>query len=128
MYSLLRVSLYILRDHTGRTGRVPPFLEIVGQEVEFEEFEPLKICFIVSRFKPVLNCNRFSADLRRGSNSLNSDMFRSVRFVLVKERSFLEICWNLRELSLKYFWNFILIQRVKYMTGQSKCLLPSALE
>ena len=33
---------------------------------------PLKIAFNVSRFKPALNWNRFLADLRRGSNSLNS--------------------------------------------------------
>ena len=32
----------------------------------------LKILFNVSRFKPRLNWNRFLADLRRGSNSLNS--------------------------------------------------------
>ena len=34
---------------------------------------PLKIVLNVSCFKPVLNRNRFLADLRRGSNSLNSD-------------------------------------------------------
>ena len=34
---------------------------------------PLKIVFNVLRFKPVLNWNRFLADLRRGSKSLNSD-------------------------------------------------------
>ena len=33
----------------------------------------LKIVFNVSRFKPALNWNRFLGDLRRGSNSLNSD-------------------------------------------------------
>ena len=33
---------------------------------------PLKIVFNVSRFKPALNWKRFLADLRRGSNSLNS--------------------------------------------------------
>ena len=33
----------------------------------------LKIVFNVSRFKSALNWNRFLADLRRGSNSLNSD-------------------------------------------------------
>ena len=32
-----------------------------------------KIVFNVSRFKPALSWNRFLADLRRGSNSLNSD-------------------------------------------------------
>ena len=33
----------------------------------------LKIVFNVWRFQPALNWNRFLADLRRGSNSLNSD-------------------------------------------------------
>ena len=33
----------------------------------------LKIVFNVSRFKPTLKWNLFLADLRRGSNSLNSD-------------------------------------------------------
>ena len=48
-----------------------------------------KSVFNVSRFKPALNWNRFLADLRRGSNSLNSDsvslkwmekLTKSVRF------------------------------------------------
>ena len=34
---------------------------------------PRKIVFNVSRFKPALNLNRILADLKRGSNSLNSD-------------------------------------------------------
>ena len=34
---------------------------------------PLKIVFNVLRFNPALNQNRYLADLRRGSNSLNSD-------------------------------------------------------
>ena len=34
---------------------------------------PLKIVFIFSRFNPTLNWNWFLMDLRRGSNSLNSD-------------------------------------------------------
>ena len=49
-------------------------------EAEFKEFEPrLKygwfhlILYLFSRFKPAFNCNRFLADLSRGSNSLNSD-------------------------------------------------------
>ena len=33
----------------------------------------LKIVLNFSRFKPVLNWNRFLAELRRGLNSLNSD-------------------------------------------------------
>ena len=35
---------------------------------------PLKIVFNFSRFKPLLNWNRFLTDLSRGSNSLNSDI------------------------------------------------------
>ena len=38
---------------------------------------PLKIVFNVSRFKPALNLNRFGADLRRGSNLLNSNSCES---------------------------------------------------
>ena len=34
---------------------------------------PLKIVISFSRFNPALNLNRFDADLRRGSNSFNSD-------------------------------------------------------
>ena len=41
---------------------------------EFKELLVLlEILFNVSRFRPALKWNRFSADLRRGSNSLNSD-------------------------------------------------------
>ena len=35
---------------------------------------PLKIVFNVLRLKPALNWNRLLADLRRGSNSLNSEV------------------------------------------------------
>ena len=64
-----------------------------------------KIVFNVSRFKPALSWNRFLADLRRGSNSLNSDSVslkwmeklpKSVRFasfyiVLYRFTPFLDI-------------------------------------
>ena len=53
--------------HSSRT-------KIKQPEAEFKEFERrLKLVFNVSRFKPALNWNRFLTDLRRGSNSLNSD-------------------------------------------------------
>ena len=39
---------------------------------------------IVSRFKPALNGNRFLADLRRGSNSLNSETVLSTKDETVK--------------------------------------------
>ena len=35
---------------------------------------PLKIIFIGSKFKPVLNLNLFLADFIRGSGSLNSEL------------------------------------------------------
>ena len=57
---------------------------------------PLKIVFNVSRFKPALNWNLFLADLRRGSNSLNSDSVWS-NFITLKSLLFSQnqICSNI---------------------------------
>ena len=48
---------------------------------------PLQMVFNVSRFKPALNLNRFLADLRLGSNSLNSDSVWS-NFITLKSLLF----------------------------------------
>ena len=46
----------------------------ISSETEFKEWlVPLKIVFNVLRFNLALNQSRYLADLRRGSNSLNSD-------------------------------------------------------
>ena len=73
-------------------------LAVIFPETEFKEFEPrlktaaqiwfvpLKIVFIVSRFRPAPNWNRFLADLRRGLNSLNSDSGGSIILVSIKSK------------------------------------------
>ena len=88
-------------------------LRLTPSEAEFKKFEPrLKFkawlkygwfylksyIYTVSRFMPALNWNRFLADLRRGSNSLNSDTgrknMRIIKFEFVAKTKFL--LWKTR--------------------------------
>ena len=77
----LNLDCFILLQFSNSIQRIKfniPELETfkLGSRLmaEFKELLVLlEIVFNVSRFRPALKWNRLSADLRRGSNSLNSD-------------------------------------------------------
>ena len=54
-------------------GHLKPNLKNLSRGLNLSCGSNIKIVFIASRYKPALNWNRFLVDLRRGSNSLNSD-------------------------------------------------------
>ena len=87
-YCRMRSRILILESVLLLTQKISlRGLNFKRTEAEFKEFEPrlkfnpglnyglfhLKIVLHFLRFKPALNLNRFQADMRRGSNSLNSD-------------------------------------------------------
>ena len=63
----------------------------------------LKILFNISKFKPALNWNRFLADLRRGSNSLNSDHLPYM------QKLFLWVFINMDFFGISFFLMFVFL-------------------